>query len=246
MSGSRILFIQGLIAWLSVCLLLTVIWDRNQPDTPRQTHEFTASSPKDQAVLAEKKKSLFSSTAEDSVLAKKSLGSDGVTYAPASVPRDKPRGRETVEPESTIHEPQQIENTEKLMKMLMKSMQDEVAEVAHKGVSEASVADSVRNERGHPSVPWLPDAPLARTIDESKVSVFMDWGRGNLAFTLANYRSLESVLSHHPNAEVCQECSSFVPRITRAPTSRATTPYRRSAFRPSHLQALRCTALRTL
>jgi len=41
-----------------------------------------------------------------------------------------------------------------------------------------------------------------KSVDSAPVPVYMDWGRGNLAFTLANYRSLESLLAHHPKAEV--------------------------------------------
>ena len=46
-------------------------------------------------------------------------------------------------------------------------------------------------------------------MDEAPLGVVMDWGRGNLAFTLANYRSLESVLAHHPNAKVWYQTQSY-------------------------------------
>lgn len=51
----------------------------------------------------------------------------------------------------------------------------------------------------HPAVSWLPDPSHEAVVDDRKVEAFMDWGRGNLAFTLSNYRALESVLAHMPN-----------------------------------------------
>ena len=51
----------------------------------------------------------------------------------------------------------------------------------------------------HPAVSWLPDPCHEAVVDDRKVEAFMDWGRGNLAFTLSNYRALESVLAHMPN-----------------------------------------------
>lgn len=79
----------------------------------------------------------------------------------------------------------------------------------------ADVHDNVVLHR--PEVPLLSKSKHETRVDTRKLTVYMDWGRGNLAFTLSNYRSLESILSHMPNVKL---------RVaTIAPTSAAMYRY---------------------
>jgi hypothetical protein len=230
--GSRLLFIQGLVAWLSVCLLLTVIWDRNHREEAPAAHEFAALPKTSTSVTVpqlgvqpqnteefEQKHEPTKSTLPLSPQKQSNLAANVDSGASSKSSKKKlPRHQPSSSFPKRMMEGKSKEN-EKLVKML--DTLDDRVPASHSVDSTATSAGGIAaadtqssnsggkssssgsdNERGHPLVPWLPDAALERTVDNEKRFVYMDWGRGNLAFTLANYRSLESVLAHHPNAEV--------------------------------------------
>jgi hypothetical protein len=74
--------------------------------------------------------------------------------------------------------------------------------VPAKSKEKGATADKGKKKKENKAAADDASSSSDASVDSAPVPVYMDWGRGNLAFTLANYRSLESVLAHHPKAEV--------------------------------------------
>ena len=176
------LFLQGLVAWLSVCFMLTVLWHQRMADSP--THEFAATQNVDNVPVHSQQANHGLPTPRQA----KKIRDSAATMKASPVSQ------------VATHKGSGLGGLPPLVKRAEAAAEAPVASAAKASVARTTPGRG--SSRDHPSVPWLPDERLERIVDEKKVSVFMDWGRGNLAFTLANYRALESILAHHPNAEV--------------------------------------------
>lgn len=182
---ARVVFIQGLIAWISFCVMLTVIWHRQvqQGNTTLPAHEFGLSHS-----LSNENTEIHSLKPPPKRIPDKIIPHQQVKES--ILLNNPPRLVKTPESQPVQSYGQQVEMKLPITKSISTSSQSLPMDITNIG------------SRIHPNVEWLPDLKLSETVNNDPISVYMDWGRGNLAFAFANYRSLESVLAHHPNAKV--------------------------------------------
>ena len=191
---AKILFLQGLVAWLSVCFLLTVVWHRRLKDDA-SAHEFSlASTPKSPPLapvlghlhpptdLAERLPQPVPQWPPEESEPPRSISlgpRGGQPHTPLSPPNrreSEPSKRFGARADSKPPKFKRGDHASQSEKGRRESIPNRAALPPHH--AQPSAAGGVRVEEpaaleSHPSVEWLPDEALARTVDESPVAVYM-------------------------------------------------------------------------
>jgi type IV secretory pathway VirB10-like protein len=193
---SRVLFLQGAIAWLSVCFLFMVIWHQRHPEESPAQHDAALATAMSLAkaqphMVPPPPRAQSTQEAAPPLAASPMAATIAHVPEPAEKARQKPSYRRQPQPVAAP--------------LAAPAAAAELASEATTTSFKLPAAKATSQKKEKKTKKKAHDAESDATddaVDSAQVPVYMDWGRGNLAFTLANYRSLESVLAHHPKAEV--------------------------------------------